>query len=140
VTRPSNNIAEKEAADAYRDAAVANGWSIKPTYEEHEPVTSAASLDKDGFHMSILARTNDLKLYPNVKRLYDIDISIWGPDGLAINPPLHYDMEAIRKGVRICSHCGKTDVDTVRYSFAGRCCKECLPAMRAKYEQSGWCD
>lgn len=24
------------------------------------------------------------------------------------------------------------------YSFAGRCCKDCLPIMKRKYEQPGW--
>jgi hypothetical protein len=137
--RPNNNIEAKEAADAYREAAVADGWSIRPTYDS-EPVTSAASLDKEGFHMSILARINDLKRYPNVKNLYDIDISIWGPDSLAVEPPKQYYMEAIRKGLRFCGCCGKTDVDTVRYSFAGRCCKECQPNLRAIHEKPGWCD
>lgn len=140
MKHPHDNIKELQRAQKFRDDAVKDGWSIKPTYDHHESVDSASTLSKDGFVMSILTRTNNLNKYPNVKNLYEVSIAIWGPDKLAIEVPDHYDMQKIIDGMRFCRHCGKTDVDTFRYSFAGRCCKDCLPALREKYEQPGWCD
>ncbi len=139
MTPPRNNIEHLQQIQKFRDDAVKDGWSIKPMYD-HESVESASSLSKDGFCMQILTRTDDLNKYPNVKTLYEISISIWGPDSLQIEPPQEYDMQKIVEGMRFCKHCGKTDVDTFRYSFAGRCCKDCLPALREKHEQPGWCD
>lgn len=46
-----------EYVRAYRDAAVADGWSIEATYKE-ETFDRAARLRKDGFLMSILTRDN----------------------------------------------------------------------------------
>ncbi len=140
MKRPNNNIDHLHQVQKFRDDAIKDGWSIKPTYDHYESVESASTLSKDGFVMSILTRTHDLNKYPNVKNLYEVKISIWGPDDLAIEPPQEYDMEKIVEGMRFCKHCGKTDVDTFKYSFAGRCCKNCLPALREKYEQPGWCD
>jgi hypothetical protein len=140
MKHPYNNIEHLQQVQKFRDDAVKDGWSIKPTYPPHESVESASSLSKDGFSMLILTRTHDLKLYPNVNNLYEVEISIWGPDRLAIEPPREYDMQKIIDGMRFCKHCWKIDVETVRYSFAGRCCKDCLPALKKKYEQPGWCD
>lgn len=140
MKRPNNNIEHLQRVQKFRDDAVKDGWSIKPTYFPHESVESASTLSKDGFVMSILTRTEDLIKYPNVKNLYEAEISIWGPDGLAIEVPDHYDMELIKKNMHKCSQCGKFVDETVRYSFAGRCCKDCLPVLREKYEKPGWCD
>lgn len=140
MKRPNNNIEQLRHVQKFRDDAVKDGWSIKPTYSSHESVESASSLSKNGFSMLILTRTHDLNKYPNVNNLYEVDISIWGPDELAIEVPDRYDMQKIIDGMRFCKQCGKTDVDTFRYSFAGRCCKDCLPALREEYEQPGWCD
>jgi hypothetical protein len=70
------------AAIAYRNAAVHDGWSIRPTYEGHESVERAATLEKDDFTIMILTRdptTSDIG-----KWKYEASIHIWGPDGLAI--------------------------------------------------------
>jgi len=98
MKRPKDNIEELLQVQKFRDDAVKDGWSINPTYD-HESVDSASKLSKDGFVMSILTRTNDLNKYPNVNNLYEVDISIWGSDTLAIDVPDHYDMELIK---RIC--------------------------------------
>lgn len=140
MPRPNNNIERLRHVQRFRDNAVKDSWSIKPTYDHHESVESASSLSKDGFSMLILTRTHDLNKYPNVKNLYEVEISIWGSDGLAIEPPQEYDMQKIIDGMRFCKHCGKTDVNTFRYSFAGRCCKDCLSALRERFEKPGWTD
>ena len=40
----------------------------------------------------------------------------------------------------ICPVCGKNVPfsEQSQYSFAGRCCKDCLPAMKKKHEYPGW--
>lgn len=42
--------------------------------------------------------------------------------------------------INICPVCNKSVPykNQSHYSFAGRCCKECLPAMKEKYEAPGW--
>lgn len=42
--------------------------------------------------------------------------------------------------INTCPICNKTVPykQQGHYSFAGRCCKDCLPAMKEKYETSGW--
>lgn len=119
----------------FRNAAVADGWICKPTYGEDENMLSAASLDKDGFHMSIISCEHE-----DTKWKYEVNISIWGPDGLAIKVPEKYDFASIQAGLRTCNVCNATDVDTQRYSFAGRCCAACRPEMARKTEYPGWCN
>ncbi len=140
MKRPNNNIGQLRNVQKFRDDAVKDGWSIKPTYDNLESVDSASKLSKDGFIMSILTRTEDLVKYPNIKDLYDAEIYIWGPDELRIEVPDHYDMELIKKNMRKCSNCGKFVDETVCYSFAGRCCNDCLPALRKEFEKPGWCE
>lgn len=125
-----------EEVVAFRDAAVADGWSIEPTYGEHESVDRASRLKKDGFLMMILTRTPVEGDF--FRHRYESEVSIWGPDGLCIAPPSKYDMEEIRRGLRICEECHATDVETFRVSFAGRCCAKCLPAARKIHEYPGW--
>ena len=126
------------AACAFRDAAVADGWSIKPTYQS-EPVERASHLKKDGFMMSMLTRSEATGKMPG-KWKYEADICIWGPDGLTIGAPEKYDFATIQAGMTTCNSCGKTGVETQRYSFAGRCCAACRPAMAKKHEYAGWTD
>jgi hypothetical protein len=72
------------------------------------------------------------------KWAYEASISIWGPDGMAVGVPELYEWGAVKAGLRTCNACGKTDVETFRFSFAGRCCNDCIPAMRKKHEYPGW--
>ena len=118
----------------FRDAAIQDGWDAKPTYPKTEPIETAASLSKDGFSMMILTRLQCGKWK------YEATIAIWGPDGLNIDVPTVYSFKEITKGLRHCNLCGKNDVNTERFSFAGRCCAECLPEARKKHEYPGWAD
>lgn len=132
----TDDEARMESVRQYVRDAITDGWTIEPTYTT-ESVERAAHLKREGFVMSVLTRDNrDRKS----KCPYETSISIWGPDGLAISVPSVYDFAEIQRRIRVCSACGKSDIDTERYSFAGRCCAECLPAMRAKHEKPGWCD
>src|SRR6185437_538235 len=50
----TNDDAKIAAARQFRDAAVADGWSIAPTYGDSESVERAAKLRRDDFTMMIL--------------------------------------------------------------------------------------
>jgi hypothetical protein len=130
----TNDDARLHAAKAYRDAAAADGWSIRSTYGS-EDIDRAATLNRESFIMQVLTRDNSEK---KGKWKYEAQISIWGPDGLAINPPGIYDFAEIKARTRRCLYCKAEDVDTERVGFAGRCCANCLPTMRAKIETPGW--
>jgi len=130
----TNDRADLERVIQFRDAAVADGWVMTPTYD-FESVDRASHLHKDGFVISILSRDNS-EAERNYK--YEAQVSIWGPDGMAIKPPQTYDWPTIQAGLRTCNKCGATDVNTERYSFAGRCCAACLPEMRRQHERPGW--
>ena len=104
----------------FKDAAIADGWFCK---EDENPV----KLTKDGFLIHIYIKS----LTPA--------IFIWGPDRLDVECPNEYNFQEIVKNLRNCGYCKKEDVDTFRVGFAGRCCKECLPAKKKEFEYPGWC-
>ena len=128
----TNDPQRYQATIAFRDAAVRDGWSIRPTYQSL-PVENAATLEKDGYLMQVLTLDQ-----PEGKWKYRASIHLWGPDGLQIKPSEVYDWSQITAGTRTCSACDATDVETKRFSFAGRACKPCLPGMRAETEYQGW--
>lgn len=115
----------------WRLAALADGWTEEPTYKG-EPVEHAARMRRDGFLAIVVARPGDARTKPYGS------LAAWGPDGLGLRVPVPYDWEQLRAGLRHCTACGADDVDTTRYSFAGRCCAACLPEMRRQHEKPGW--
>jgi hypothetical protein len=130
----TNKDEDYELVNNWFNAAVNDGWDAQPTYPGHETVDVAAKLTKERFVASILRRKR------TGKWKFEANVHLWGPDGLAITPPKEYNWEEIKKSLRVCHNCHKEDVDTVRYSFAGRCCKECLSEMQRIHEYPGWCD
>jgi hypothetical protein len=120
---------------AFRDAAVADGWMIMPRYE-YESVDSSSYLEREGFHVAMVTRTRS----PLENYQYEASIHIWGPDGLAVEVPEYYAMEAIREGLRRCRWCRQLVEQTVRVSFATRVCEACRPAAQQQLEYRGWCE
>ncbi len=59
-----------------------------------------------------------------------------GPEGSSLSDIV----SKAKAAMDTCPVCGKSVPykEQQRYSFAGRCCPECLPKMREKYEQPGW--
>ena len=129
----TNDKAEYDRVVAFRMAAIADGWTLAPTYE-HEPAESHATMSSDGFKAHVKARIKQ----PGEKWKYETEVSLWGPDGLHIPTPEVYSMDTLVEALRVCPKCKAKDVDTVRYSFAGRCCNVCLPEMRRRHEYPGW--
>jgi hypothetical protein len=126
----TNDQARYAAAIAWRDAAIADGWSARATYGNSESFDRASSLDHaDGYKVMILTRTNDK---PGAKWKFEAEVNVWGPDGLAIKPPAQYDMTAIRAATETCHYCGKVGRKTERVGFAGRACMVCAPVEEKK--------
>ncbi len=126
-------LKEAQAAQDWFYAALADEWTAKATYP-NEPTAQAFSLEKEGFHVQGLARPSTAKM------LGGGSIYVWGPDKLALRCPIIYSSEFLIKELKTCSNCNNYPVETFCYSFAGRCCKQCLPEMKRLHEKPGWCD
>lgn len=131
----TNKAEHLEGVRQWRDAAVADGWAIEPTYGDHESVDRAARLSREGFTCQILTRDNSDK---GGKWKAEADINVWGPDGLAVKVPAFYSWEALTAALSRCSACKATNVKTTRVGFAGRVCEACLPEQRRRVETPGW--
>ncbi len=96
-------------------------------------------IDPNGESVSGELITEDGKwqMYASIYK-NDCDVSMWAPDNMQCVVLNKYERPSKRL-MRICEHCGAEDVDTFCYSFAGRACAKCLPALKEKYEYPGWC-
>lgn len=121
------------AVAQWRDAAVADGWSIEPTYGDSEPVERAARLTREGWVVQVLSREST-----EAGKKHCAEISVWTPDGLAVKTPAFYSMGDLIARTRWCSRCKAADVDTQRVGFAGRVCEACIESARKEVETPGW--
>lgn len=128
----TNDLSKLEQVRAWRDAAIADGWHIEPTYGHHEDVSRAARLMRGGFVVQLITRENVGQWKANVS------LGGWAPDGMAISLPTVYDPAVFARSMRHCNYCHADDVETHRVGFAGRSCEACLPAQRALAEKPGW--
>lgn len=140
----TNDPKEMERVVAWREAAIADGWSCRATYEGHEAMERAATLDHPwGYHAMILSRDNAGKS-PGKFR-YEVGVYLWDAlkFGIAIKTPRVYSLEAIQRAERTCPECGneyESKAVMRRVAFANRCCANCYGALKAKLETRGWCD
>lgn len=111
----------------WREAAIADGWEAEPLYGDHEPIGKAAKLTREGYVAQVYARDENNAM-----------VSVWGPDGLAVDPPIPYEWDAIVYMTKVCAYCGRVG-DTVRLGFAGRACPACRKELAPKVEYPGWC-
>ena len=119
----------REQVQQFVDDAAADGWQVKAIYRND---LGDIKLSRDGFIVHAY-------LDPNRLDSRTPQLSAWGPDGLAISPvPMPYSMTRFLETLTYCSHCGAKGVETFRYSFAGRACSQCLPALKAEHEKPGW--
>jgi hypothetical protein len=126
-----------ENVDTFREAVVADGWTVEATYDGYEPLEQAWTARKNGFSLQAIARPS--KEYPNGRVSKEqAHIHAWGPDSLAVPVPEKYSMETLANAVNTCNCCGAKNVETFRYSFAGRACATCLPELKKKTEYPGW--
>lgn len=132
----TNNEDRLKGAQQFRDDAERDGWVKTATYGS-ESIERTSSLSRDGFKMMVLTRDNSAD---GRGKKYEAAVHLWGPDRLSIPTPRFYDFNELVRLTRVCTKCKAEDVETERYSFAGRCCSACLPKMKAATEQPGWCD
>jgi hypothetical protein len=106
--------------DDQRSLSCHGYWLVKPASPHHWSVLlkrkemSYTSRDKEGTPVTVhREETEEVEAYG------------WGPDSLCIDVPESYSMKALRENMRRCNLCGKTNISTERYSFAGRACHEC---------------
>ena len=123
----TNDIRRLTWAREYETSAKADGWL---------PERSPRWYARDGFVMAVKAEETPKS--PVGK--YQAEVTVWGPDGLQIEVPKAYSMEAIRAALRICMYCHRNNIDTQRVGFAGRVCSDCLPEQRKQQEVRGWAD
>ena len=127
----------RQRAAQYREDALADGWASEPL-SKWESEESWSSLRRDGFVLQIVARAP----HPKTEHLMEQKnpeggVWAWGPDGMAISIGSRYSWDELHAGLTTCNEC-RAHGPTFRYSFAGRCCAGCLPAMRKKHEYPGW--
>lgn len=134
----TNDDAQIAAVRAWVAAAVADGWTIEPTYP-CESVERAARLRRDGWLAQVVMRDMRTETKPG-KWKYEAQVHVWGPDGLCVDPGAVYSWADLVAGLRVCDQCGGRDVDTKRVGFANRVCAVCVPAARKRIERPGWCD
>jgi len=126
----TNDKERYDAAIAYKDSAIADGWSLKT---EENGNCDYFILNREGFTMHCMARLHK----STCKWKYQAEVTIWGPDGLQIRVPDMYDWEEIQKRVDVCMSCGAVG-KIQRVGFAGRYCSKCVPAQRKIQEFPGW--
>jgi hypothetical protein len=115
-----------------------DGWELTPLYGGVLPSDEFGNPSPDG-DWQCKKDGFTIHLY-NAKDRGERALSVagWGPDGLTIAVCVPYSMDFLRHELQFCHTCGAYPVETVRYGFAGRCCKVCRPDMAAKYEKPGW--
>ena len=86
----------------------------------------------------ILKSDDEIRVWQAIQRPNKIDsgMSIGWYEDMTIDEVI----EEAKVDMHICRHCGKmVGIENLyRYSFAGACCKDCLPTLKAKYEGDGW--
>lgn len=128
----TDDASRLERVREFRDAARDDGWASEPTYE-NEAEDSHATMSRDGFTLHAMCREG------RGAWKYCAQISIWGPDGVAVETPETYSMDAVIAGLRRCEFCNAKDVETHRVAFANRSCGDCLEEQRRIHETPGWC-
>ena len=127
----------RQQAAQYRSDALADGWTSEPL-SKWEPEELWSRLRRDGFTLQIVAR------FPRPRSEHSMEckkpngaVHAWGPDGMGIKVGRRYSWDEFQAGLTTCNECGAQG-ETHRFSFAGRCCAACLPAMKKTHEYPGW--
>lgn len=127
----TNDEDRYDLAVQYRIDAMNDGWLIQDPHKMNP--LNLENMTKDDFVMHVVHRKENFDMWK-----YMVSINIWGPDKLSIIPPGVYNWELIKKGIDHCNLCHADPVQTQRYSFAGRCCINCIESARSTHEKPGW--
>lgn len=130
----TNSDEHIEAVRQFVKDAIADEW-LQEKYYDSETLDQSCKLYKNGFEVSVLTRNLNGSRWK-----YQASINAWADDGLAIRLPLRYDWKVFENAKTTCNICLATNVQTQRYSFAGRCCENCISDARKEHEYPGWCE
>lgn len=97
---------------------------------------------KDGVGIYIVPRKGYIDTWEAFENNGEIRAGLHLADGIDPEASLNEIVNKALAVLNVCPVCGKSVPfnEQHRYSFAGRCCSECLPAMREKFEKPGWYD
>lgn len=133
------------SAQAWLDAAVADGWTATPGPWNRSGAMRAddrsMKLTRDDFVVWLVDREVGL----SGKEKHEEWRRAWAANGQHAlpEPPEHYDFEWFTTAKGECSRCHETG-DPARLKplgFAERICSTCdTPALRREVEYPGWCD
>lgn len=129
--------AEAQRIEAWRLAALADGWQQVPTYRG-ESVERAATLTKDGFKALLINRPSGPERPDGSGFTGEVQLNVWGPDGLAVLVPKVYDFAALTENLQRCEFCQQVVEKTVRIGWAGRACPPCREKHAPEIERPGW--
>lgn len=107
----------------FEGSAIEDGWQGELMFPG-DP--DAVKLTKDGWVIQVVRR--------NTESEFHCTLAVFGPDSLQITIPSNesgpvYDFDKMKENLRYCKNCESKNVDTFRYSFAGRCCAECRTSL-----------
>jgi hypothetical protein len=114
-------------ANQWKDDAIIDGWSIYPD-KPNEDIYFLTH--PEGFRASGYTKIQE----PNSLKKFHVRILVWGPDRLAIKSSLKYNMNNIRKGLKICNYCNNENIETMKVGFDGRACLTCQIIENKKAE------
>lgn len=95
---------------------------------------------KNGVGIYIVPRPRCIDTWEAYEYNGEIRAGLHFVDGINPEASLNEIINKTIAAISVCPVCGKSIPfnEQHRYSFAGRCCIDCLPSMREKYEQPGW--
>lgn len=129
----------KDIAQQWLDLFIEDGWTITPLSESSKSDKNlwVKAEDSTGWRAHI-----DLRDYPHSKLSEEERqrVHVWAPDDLAVIVTNQPSLDSLVAAQRYCIFCNTFDVDTVRISFAGRCCTHCRKdeELVRKLEYPGW--
>lgn len=96
-------------------------------------------LGHDACGLYILPHKNDTWVYVAIEKYGEIR-SWLQVECFSVEDSLDSIIAKSLEQLNICPQCKKPVPfnEQHQFSFAGRCCKDCLPKMKEKYEQPGW--
>ena len=97
------------------------------------------SLGKNALGFIISFHTNDLEIWVANEYSGELRTGV-NVCTLKLDSSLNFCINKAKEEINKCPECGKIVPykEQSGFSFAGRCCKDCLPAMKEKHEYPGW--
>ena len=134
-------LAHMERVRAWVEAAIEDGWTIKPTYKNESMDRAATLVSQEGFKAMALTREPQEETKDDFGNRYpSASLNVWGPDEIGVKHTFPYDWEKLNDNLQLCQYCGETfEGKAYRVAFADRACMTCGPKEQSKLPHN-WCD